>query len=157
MNLVREKIEQAEASPDSARAHRSLALAYSANEAWESASRSFQNALSLDPGDFEARYEMALSLSKQGASEASLEALLEVNREHPDYLPARQMLGVEYLKRDRLEEAKQHFQFIEDQGLKKIYGVLGLGEVALAEGSAEQAKEYFLQARKRDSSNLYLA
>ncbi len=156
LSTIQNRTAVVERSPDSAQAHRSLGLAFSANQVWGPASQCFRNTLTLDSGDMEAKYELALSLSGEGELDQMLELLIELVGEQEKHLAGRQTLGIELLKRDRLDEAQAHFQWLEDNDSSFI-GMLGLGEVALARGDAELAERLILTAQKRAPKNLYIA
>lgn len=156
LSIVQDRTAVVERNPSSAKAHRSLGLAFSANQVWGPASHCFDNTLTLDPRDMEAKYELALTLANTGELDRMLEVLTELVEEQEDHLAGRQTLAIELLKRDDLDAAQAHFQWLEDYDSKGFLGMLGLGEVALARGDAEQAEELFLTARKRAPKNLYI-
>lgn len=62
--------------------------------------------LAEDPGDTFLRYSLALELDKAGEHEQSLTRLNELTNESPPYVPAFFMAGQQFVRLDRIEEAR---------------------------------------------------
>lgn len=157
MALLERKLAQVEKDPSDARAHHSLGLVYGSNAAWALASQCFRNALELDPDDVHASHELARSLGQEGDLDGRLEWLNRLATRNPEFLAGRQDLGVELLERDRLAEAQVEFQALEDQQDGQPLGPLGLGEVAMARGQANEAIKQFKLALKRAPNEKYVS
>ncbi|MBZ5515808.1 MAG: tetratricopeptide repeat protein [Acidobacteriia bacterium] len=64
-----------------------------------------EKAVALDPGDVESRYHLAVVLGEMGQARRAEELLGSVVRLRPDYLAAREQLGLNHLRRGDQEGA----------------------------------------------------
>ncbi len=83
--------------------------------------------LAADPNDSFTRYALALEYHGLGESQRALDALVELTRIDPRYVPAYHQLGHIAAALNRMDEAREHFR----RGI----------EAASAQGDAHAAKE----------------
>ena len=144
--LIDGLVEKVRSNPDVAGTHRELGYAYLTNSAWPQAVQSLRHAQSLAPDDFEVRYHLAEALAETGELDERLSVLEGMIEDMATYTPALYHLGIEYLDRDRLEDAAKAFQGVETQQPKLPHGAIGLGEVAMARGNPQVAVDHFERA-----------
>ena len=146
IRLIDGLVAKVQAKPNAAATHRELGYAYLTNSAWPQAAQSLRQALRFAPDDLEVRYHLAEALAEAGELDARLSELETIVQKMSTYTPAQYQLGIEYLDRDRLEDAAKAFRSVESQQPQLPHGAVGLGEVALARGNPQSAVEHLERA-----------
>ncbi len=96
-------------SPDKARGHNSLGLAYYKQGRVEEAIQEYMTALKLKPDYLEAHQNLGGTYAKQGHLEEAIQEYLTAIRLQPDYPGTHNNLGLAYYDQERLEEAIQEY------------------------------------------------
>lgn len=146
VSLIDGLVGKVRAQPGEASTHRTLGYAYIANSAWPQAVQSLQNSLAIDPDDPSTRFHLATALGQAGDLDGRLAELERLVAANPTFTPGVLHLGVEYLERDRLDEAADAFQAVESQQSAHPHGAIGLAEVSLARGEPQRAVQHLQRA-----------
>lgn len=105
------------------------------------------------PDSAKREFELAHKLINKGEIDSAISHLNQAITIYPDYLTARNDLGVQYLKQKRLAEAEEQFRTILENSPKYFNARLNLG-VVLVEGKRfKEATEELTQAATIDSSH----
>jgi tetratricopeptide (TPR) repeat protein len=97
-------------------------------------------------------FENARKLIEKKDFDAAISELNKAVAIHPDYLSARNYLGVQYLKLKRLTEAAEQFETILEKNPKYYNARLNLGIVLVEQKRFTDAAEQLSQAVTLDSS-----
>jgi tetratricopeptide (TPR) repeat protein len=87
-----------------------LGLQLAKREQYACAMAAFEAALRLDPNSWEVRYNLALTLAHAGDQKRAANELRSVIQQKPDYLPARNALGLALQSLGELDAAAEQFQ-----------------------------------------------
>lgn len=98
------------------------------------------------------KYESASKLIRKGEIRQAIERLRQAISIAPDYLMARNDLGVQYLKMRRFDEAAEQFKWAIEKNPKYFSPKLNLGLVYVEQGKFAEAVNMFQQAIAIDSS-----
>ena len=138
IKLLDKMILEVEARPSSARAHRSLGLAYEANDQFVQAVRSFENSLILDPNSLVTQLHVGLCKKSDGAPLEAIAAMEKAIEMIPkddsvlDRVSLRCQLGALYLDESRLDDAGAQFQGVLDER-EDVVMVRGPAQLGLAQ------------------------
>ncbi len=97
-------------------------------------------------------FDYANKLIDKGEIDSAITELSKAVAIYPDYLAARNKLGVQYLKRKRLTEAAEQFNIILERTPKYFNARLNLGIVLVEQKRYREAIEELTQAVTIDSS-----
>lgn len=104
------------------------------------------------PANARKAFESANKLAEKGDVEGAISELNKALEIYPDYINARNKLGVQYLKRKRLTEAAEQFKIILEKNPKYYNARLNLGIVMVEQKRYNEAIEELSQAVTLDSS-----
>src|SRR5262249_39005989 len=104
------------------------------------------------PPQAKKEYEKALALTGKGDSQQVVEHLKRAISVYPDYLMARNDLGVQYLKLKQFDQAAEQFEFALKRDPKYFDARLNLGLVFVEQKKYAAAIDQFNQAISIDSS-----
>jgi Tfp pilus assembly protein PilF len=113
------------------------------------------SAVDLDvkaPADAKKEYGKATKLIEKGDSQKAIECLSRAIAIYPDYLTARNELGVQYLKLKRLTEAVEQFETVIQRNPKHFNARFNLGLVYIEEKDYKNAVEQLSEAVAIDSA-----
>lgn len=97
-------------------------------------------------------FEQARKLITKGELDIAITHLNQAITIYPDYMTARNDLGVQYLKLKRFAEAEEQFRFIIEKNPKYFYARLNLGVVLVEQKRFNEAIDELGQAASLDSS-----
>jgi len=97
-------------------------------------------------------FEQARKLIDKGEIDAAIHHLSQALTIFPDYLTARNDLGVQYLRLKRFNEAEEQFRFILEKNPKYFNARLNLGVVLVERKRFNEAIDELSQAASIDSS-----
>jgi tetratricopeptide (TPR) repeat protein len=106
----------------------------------------------LAPATARKAFENAHKLIEQSDIDGAIAELVKAITIYPDYVNARNSLGVQYLKRKRLTEAAEQFKTILEKNPKYFNARLNLGIVFVEQKRFAEAIEELSQAVTLDSS-----
>lgn len=125
--------EEVRKTPSSAEAHANLGYLYEAHNYRDYAAEAYRRASLLDANNPRWLYLWATTLARMGPSEEILPALKRVLTLSPDYAPAHEALGLQYLDRGDLESAAQSFQAALSLTANRCEAYLHLAGVRLSQ------------------------
>ncbi|HWP45147.1 MAG TPA: tetratricopeptide repeat protein [Blastocatellia bacterium] len=105
------------------------------------------------PDPAKKEYERARKLIDDGDIDSAITHLKQAIAIYPDYLMARNDLGVQYLKRKRLAEAEDQFRTVVEKNPKYFNSRLNLGVVLVEQKRFDEAIAELSQAVSIDSSH----
>jgi tetratricopeptide (TPR) repeat protein len=105
------------------------------------------------PASARKAFDQAGKLIDKGDFDSAIIELSKAVAIYPDYVTARNKLGVQYLKRKRLPEAAEQFKAILEKNPKYFDARLNLGIVFYEQKRYNEAVEELSQAVSLDSSN----
>lgn|GEM_PF-4639850 len=105
------------------------------------------------PASARKAYEQAHKLIDKGDADGAIIQLNKAIAIYPDYVTARNSLGVQYLKRRRWTEASEQFGAILEKNPKYFDAHLNLGIVLYEQKRFNEAAEQLTQAVSLDSSS----
>lgn len=153
--LIESKAALVRASPSVARAHVTLALVYEANEHWDEAARSFQNAIAIDDSQPLWRFHRGLALHESGQTQAALVALREAGRGLRTDPAVQQRLGHALLDAGEVAEARSAFELALAASPLAPECLVGLAAVEIREERWSQALELTRRALAADPTFQY--
>lgn len=98
-------------------------------------------------------FEQAQKLITKGAIDSAISHLNQAIEIYPNYLTARNDLGVQYLKQKRLTEAEEQFRFILETSPKYFNARLNLGVVLVEQKRFPESIEELIKAAALDGSH----
>ena len=152
--LIALLVTKVKKNPGDARAHGELGLAYEANEIWDPAARSFDNAHRIDPGDPLWPYHAHLCRKNSGETGNSLELLTEHCRNFPRFAPLLFELGNVQLETGDLDGARQSMERCLKFRPESPEALARLAYISLSEGDARSALKFADEALKSNSRYL---
>ena len=102
----------AESHPELGEAHRALGFAYLNSHQPREAIRAFENALNVEPGDWQSRYHLATLVGGGGDVASAARHLERAIAAKPDYWPAYEELGYLLLRQGKVEEAARRAESV---------------------------------------------
>lgn len=105
------------------------------------------------PGTAKKAFDFGSKLADKGDTDNAITELNKAIEIYPDYIDARNKLGVQYLKRKRLAEATEQFKTILEKSPKYYNARLNLGIVLVEQKRFSEAIEELTQAVAIDSSH----
>ena len=132
--FLQRKDANARSHSDSAEALGSLAMAYHANQFFESARLAYQLAARLDPNDYRWFYCQAL-LEEDLAEPKTLVELWERTIQLQNYLPAYQKLAEHFFKRDELEKSADLYTRVLKLDPSVVSAVVGRARISARQGN----------------------
>ena len=133
-------------SPQKARPHYNLGLAFSRQGRGKEVIYHYLQALRIKPDFVKARYNLGNALEKQGRTEEAIEHFKETLRIKPDFVEAHINLGKALGKQGRTEEATEHFLAALRINPDDMEAHYNLGNALGGQGRTEEAIEHFLAA-----------
>ena len=103
--------------------------------------------------DAKKSFEKAQKLIGKGEVDSGIEELKHTVTVYPDYASARNALGVQYLKRNQLQDAAREFEYILNKAPKFFDAKFNLGLVRLQQQQYPDAARILNDAVSIDSSN----
>src|SRR5215831_8496420 len=103
------------------------------------------------PAEAKKEYNKASKLIEKGDPQKAIESLARAIAIYPDYLMARNQMGVQYLKLRRLREAAEQFQAVIERNPKSFNARLNLGLVRIEEKNYKSAIDELTEATSIDS------
>jgi tetratricopeptide (TPR) repeat protein len=103
------------------------------------------------PSEAKKEYNKAAKLIEKGDSQKAIESLARAIAIYPDYLMARNQMGVQYLKLRRFREAAEQFQAVIERNPKSFNARLNLGLVRIEEKDYKMAVSELTEAASIDS------
>ena len=138
--VLRDRIEAAQANPESGSHRGTLGLAFEANGYDAAALDTYAQAEALDGEAFEWPYLQAILLQQQARFDEALERMDRALEIDPDYAPAWLWRGYWLLDVDRIDDAETSFSKASDLGAGAP-AVVGRSRVHLRRGNAAAALE----------------
>lgn len=132
--LLEERRAAAAASPGDAAMHLELGLALSVNDGTELAETCFRNALTIDPENAEARYQLSRMRADLGAMDDQVAELRRVLEIQADFHAARYDLACALLDEGRYDEARREFDTLLVQVPDAPLVEMGIGLVEVERG-----------------------
>lgn len=133
-------------SPNKARGHNSLGLAYYKQGRVEEAIREYREALKLDPDHLEAHHNLGATYAKQGRLEEAIQEYLIALSLQPGFAGTHNNLGLAYYHQGRLDEAIK--EYTAALSLKPDFAEArhNLGLVYYTQGRLEEASREYREA-----------
>jgi len=128
-------------SPDSARAHSGLGIAYASQGQWDRAIEEFQIALGLKPDFMDAHYNLGIAYASKGQLNRAIEEYQTVLRLKPDVAEVHNNLGAAYLSQGLLDRAKTELQTASRLKPDFTEAHYNLAAIYLSEGNVELARK----------------
>ena len=141
VSLVREHVARARQEPGDAERHATLAMVYEANELWDEARRSWDNALAQNPDRPLWRYHASICTRQAGDSEGALGSCGRSSRRTPPSPPRATAWGTCCSRPARPTAAGEQFQAAIDLAPQQPNAYVGLAEVLLREERYDEARE----------------
>ncbi len=97
-------------SPDSAKAHINLGVAYASEGAWDSAIQQYQSALRLDPDSAKAHTNLGVAYASKGLWDSAVAEYQSALRQNADSYESHYNLGVAYASKGLWDSAIQQYR-----------------------------------------------
>ncbi|MBL8146464.1 MAG: tetratricopeptide repeat protein [Anaerolineae bacterium] len=123
---------------------------------YEAAIEDFQQALDLNPENFDALTGLADSLLRIGEYDAGFNPVNQALTQNPDSLVARVIRGYLYLNTDEPELARADFERVIELDPEHADALGGLGDLAYNADDFEAAVRFYQQAVASDPSSRYV-
>ncbi len=146
LQLVERHAARVRERPQDARRHGKLGLVYEANDLWPEARASFERARALATDEPAWHLHAAIVQHKLGDAQAALASLREGVRLHPGFAPLAGRLGDLCLQGGDFEGGRSAYEAAARLAPQAPEPLVGLGEIALADGEPELAIEYLERA-----------
>ncbi len=138
-SLVERRLRRVRASPASAAAHGELGLAYAANDLWDEARDSFQNAVTLGGDERLWRFHLALATRRAGDADTARELLERLAEDEASFAPVHQRLAEARLNSGDLPAALDAYRRVTELEPTAPDGYVGTAEVAIRERRYDDA------------------
>ena len=135
-------------SPQNARGHFNLGVAYNSRGMHDKAIEHLLTALSLTPDDPEIYYNLGLAYSSEGMTEQSIEQLKSAIRLKPDFYEAHYDIAVDYMSLGLTDKAIEHLTIALKLQPNDPAAHNNLGIAYASKGETEKAIEHFREAIK---------
>jgi tetratricopeptide (TPR) repeat protein len=148
--LIDRYVGEVRASPADGARHGALGLLYEANELWTEARASFETARTLQPTDPLWHLHAAIAAAQSGDVPSAIQGLRAGAEQHPGFAPLQARLGDLYLLGGDTAQARTAYEAAQRLAPQAPEPLLGLAEVAFAEGAADKALDPLERALKLD-------
>jgi tetratricopeptide (TPR) repeat protein len=155
-NLTKERytynlaLKQVKEHPDDINARISLGSALLDLSQFDNATREFQRALTLDPRNETAKYDIAVVLVRQGKLNEAEIKLQEVVKENPKFVQARLDLAIVQMNLEKYDEALKNYNFVYVARPGNADITYQIGIAYEKKGDKSKAREYYTKAAKYD-------